>query len=160
MKRSLVLMSLAFSLLFILAGCATKNARVKLIPPQLEIRQLGGQAMAARHADGGLPVHYVVRVHNPSAETIELERINLSSVGYGAYELDSTSRPFKQSIAPGTTEQVEIWTSAVGSGTVIGVNGPVTLRITAFFDSAVGSFKETYTQQVNTDLAPLPKPQQ
>ena len=58
--------------------------------------------------------------------------------------------PFKTVVQPGQTETVQFWAAAnVGSTSLVGANGPVTLRVTAQFDSPMGQFQEIVVQQVN-----------
>ena len=72
-------------------------------------------------------------------------------MGYGAYDVPSTSRPFKAVIQSDQTQVVDFWVPAnIKNTSLIGANGPVTLRITASFDSPDGQFQQTVVQQVNS----------
>ena len=74
----------------------------------------------------------------------------MQSIGAGAYTLPNTSRPFSAEVAPNGAKAVDFWTSAiVESDTVYGSNGPVSIRLTAFFDSPKGSFTKTVVEQVH-----------
>lgn len=142
-----------------LAGCSTiDNAEVDLIPPELAMRQLGGPGLAGSQVTGPISVNFRVAVFNPSSETISLKRLNFSTVGQGAYEIVNASRPFEKTIGPDQTIEVETWLPANSEGSIIGNNGPVTMRVTAYFGSEVGQFRKVYTINVNTDLSPLGKP--
>ena len=143
--------------LLTLAGCASSqsasglgSASANIIEPELEIRQLSHVPIAARHATGATPVKYEFRVANRSAEWIKLVRVDVQSVGLGAYRVDSTSRPVGKRIEPDEFQTFEFWIPAVVEmETVVGANGPVTLRAVAHFDSAVGQFEKVYVRQVN-----------
>jgi hypothetical protein len=68
----------------------------------------------------------------------------------GAYAVESTGRPFDTKILPEEFQVVEMWVPAnISSATIMGANGPVTLRATLQFDSPVGQFQEIVVQQVN-----------
>ena len=126
------------------------NAKVDVIKPQIEIAQISSIPHAARHVTGGIPVHYSMRVANRSAEQITLKSVSLQSVGMGAYDIATTSRPFSTLIAPDQFETVKFWVPAnISSTTIVGANGPVTLRATLYFDSPVGQVQEVVIQQVN-----------
>lgn len=151
---------LALGVLF-LSACAsgiTSNPPVGVIPPELEIRQLGGSGMAATQVSGPTPVNFRIQVFNPSSEDLELQRLEFQTVGSGAFTIGNASRPFDKPIPSNKTIEVDTWVGAYANDTIIGVNGPATLRVTAYFKSPFGTFKQTYTKEVNRDLSPLPKP--
>lgn len=129
------------------SGKGRANAEVAL--PGLEIRQISAVPSAASHVEGGLPVQYAFLVQNRAGQPITLKRVNLVSMGYGAYDVQA-SMPFKTVVQPGQTEMVQFWAAAnVGNTSLVGANGPVTLRVTAQFDSPMGQFQEVVVQQVN-----------
>lgn len=147
----------SFVVLIALAGCATSKstsglgrATANIIEPELEIRQLSHVPIAARHSTGGIPVKYEFRIANRSAEWIKVVRVDVQSIGLGAYRVDQTSRPVDRRIEPEEFQTFEFWIPAVvDTETVVGANGPVTLRAVAHFDSAVGQFEKVYVRQVN-----------
>jgi hypothetical protein len=151
MRRSLFAL-----VLVLLAGCAsTKSdsglgaAKVDIPEPVVQIRQISEVPVAARHVEGGIPVQYSLAVQNRASEPITLKQVGVVSMGYGAYDV-SGNRPFKTVIQPGQTEVVQFWIPAnVSNATLVGANGPVTLRVTANFDSPVGQFQNVTVQQVN-----------
>ena len=140
-----------------LAGCASSRSdsglghtKVDIIEPELTFTQTSLVPQVARDITGNIPVHYQVRVANKSGEPITLTRLDVQSVGVGAYALRPQSRPFKQTIAPDHFEIVEFWMPAIiEDATVYGANGPVTLRAIAHFDSPVGQFDHVTIQQVH-----------
>ncbi len=147
---------LAVALVF-LAGCASMqsdsglgSAKVAVPEPGLQIRQISSVPAAARHVEGGIPVEYSLTIQNRATHPITLKQVNVVSMGYGAYNLAQTSRPFTTVVQPGQTEVVEFWVPAyIENASLVGANGPVTLRVTARFDSPVGQFQNIVVQQVN-----------
>ena len=138
------------ALFLLTAACGTTSRSTpKLIPPEITIQQISTTAMAARHSTGPLPVNFRVAVSNHSGETLTLTRVRVESVGEGAYTLTSTSQAFAREIAPDATESVEFWAPAVAQMTILGSNGPVTIRGIAYFNSPVGAFQQQFLQQVN-----------
>lgn len=154
-------------LVLVVVSCATMKsdsglgqAKVQIVKPEIEIRQLSVVPIAARHSQGPLPVKYELRVANRSDETITLKRISVQSMGVGAYTVNPQSHPFDKKIVPGGYEVVQFWIpTVVDDETIIGANGPVTLRGVVHFDSTVGQFDEVFVQQVNPLSGREPKAQ-
>ena len=128
----------------------TKSANAPSVEPEVQIMQIGGVPPAARHVRGGVSVQYAVEVGNPSTEAITLKRVSVQSVSDGAYEVRH-SQPFDKLIPASERHVVEFFAPAYASGnSVMGANGPVTLRVTAEFRSSRGSFQHIITQVVNS----------
>ena len=126
------------------------NTQVKVVKPTVELVQLSSIPFAARHVLGGVPVQYAMRVGNRSRGPITLKQVTVVSMGMGAYDVEQTSRPFSTMIAPDDDQVVEFWVPAnITLSTVMGANGPVTLRATLHFDSPEGQFQEIVIRQVN-----------
>ena len=141
----------------LLAGCASMQsdsgkgaAQVDIAKPEIQIQQLSTVPVAARHIEGGLPVQYTLKILNHIGEPITLKQVNVVSMGYGAYDVPSTSRPFHAIFQPEQVSAVDFWVPAnISNASLVGANGPVTLRVTAYFDSPVGQFQQIVVQQVN-----------
>lgn len=156
--------SIGLAAWILFAGACTAfksdNAQVELIPPVLRVQQIKTVGNAARNISGPVTVNYYIDIENQSGETIHLYQIRLETVGEGAYALGSTQKPFDLAIPPGASERVEFWGSARMSDTILGANGPVTIRATASFKSPMGSFQKIYIQQLNDGLGDQPNPVQ
>jgi hypothetical protein len=145
--------------LLIAAGCSSGSAvnkpvaKKKIARPDILLVQTSGVPIAARHSDGMLSVHYAMRVENLADETIKLRQVTVQSITEGAYSVEPSSRPFDLAIEPKQKGQVEFWAVARPSYTLIGVNGPVTIRVTCQFDSAAGKFQHIVMQHVNSRAA-------
>ena len=133
-------------------ACASTRATAPITKPEMRIVQTSTIPAAARHVTGNIPVSYAMRIANRADETITLKRVTLQSVGAGAYTI-STSLPFDVTIAPAQFQTIEFSAGAVASTSVVGVNGPVSLRVIAHFNSPVGEFDEIVVQQVNDQRA-------
>jgi hypothetical protein len=143
---------LAVSLL-LFAACSSsssKSAKAPVTSPEIRIVQTRGIPPAARHIAGSIPVRYAVRVTNRATEPITIRNIAAQSIAEGAYELRPTTLPFNEQIAPGAHGDVEFWADAVVTNpSMLGANGPVTLRLIVHFDSPKGGFDEVVVRQVN-----------
>lgn len=151
--------SLSALLLVLLAGaCASMRsdsgkgaAEVALTSPEIQIEQLSSVGAAARHITGGLPIHYRIRVANRAGVPIKLTRATVQTIGEGAYSVSPTSSPFDASIEPEQFKEVDMWVASyIANPTLVGANGPVTLRATLFFDSPSGQFQEIVMEQLGT----------
>ena len=146
--------------LFIVAGCSSGSgasvasaSRAKIAEPEILLVQTSGVPIAARHSDGMLSIHYALRVENRADETIKLRRVTVQSISDGAYYVSPTSRPFDVAIEPKQKEEVEFWVAARPAGSIVGANGPVTLRVTCQFDSPEGKFQHIVMRLVNERTA-------
>jgi hypothetical protein len=137
-----------FSIL-LFGSCAshTKNG-VDIAQPQVEIQQLSSVPLVAEQVTGGMPVQYRMSVTNTAQVPITLKRVDVRSMGNGAYIVQPTSRPFNLVVAPGATETVEFWVPANAVPSVAGANGAVALQLRTQFDTASGSFQNVSVSQV------------
>jgi hypothetical protein len=144
------------ALLLLLAACSAQQLGRKspVTEPEIVIEQLSAVASAARNVSGPIPLHYRVRVRNVANETVTLKRIDIVSVGYGAYSVGPYSRGFDVAIKPGGESAVELWApGTIVNPSVAGANGPVTLRAVMRFDSPAGQLQTVVTQQVRSATA-------
>lgn len=137
-----------------IAGCAANQlaSKAPIAEPDVTIDQLSSVAPAARNMTGGITVDYQVTVHNNANIPITIKRVDVNSIGAGAYDLDPTSKPFDLTIAAGGTSSVEFWAAGVASQTILGANGPVTVRVVVLFDSPAGQFQTVATEQVHSRI--------
>lgn len=137
--------------IFTLTGCGSSQPVTSDgSRADIQIVQTSGIPSAARHVQGPLQVEYAIRVTNRTSEQITLERINIQSQLEGAYHI-AQSLPFNITIPAGGAEEVTFKGAARTGQSLVGANGPVTLRVTAEFGSPTGGFREIATRVVNPD---------
>lgn len=145
----------------LLAACASSSDNSdpsvpKVEPdakPSIRIVQTSRTPLAAEHAEGGVPIHYAMRVDNNGKEAITLTNITMQTLGDGGYTLYPSSHPFKTVIEPGANQTVEFWMPAyVEITTVQGSNSPVTVRAQVRFRNSKGQFEEVLVDQVGANL--------
>ena len=141
-----------FALLIVALGaCSTaRNAPAGVGRPDVRITQISAMPPAARHTSGGMPVRFNVRVRNNGTTPLMLERVVISSVGAGAYEVGHTAE-VDVTIEPQQTGAAEFWAPTQISESVVGANGPVTLRVVATFKTPEGSFEDVTVQNVSAN---------
>jgi hypothetical protein len=140
-------------------GCQSSSGTglVDMPEPAVLIAQTSKVASAARHETGASPVQLLVQITNNASRPITLKRVQAQSVGSGAYTItegmsDISAHPFDVLIPPTATRTVSFWVAATANDTIVGANGPVTLRLTASFDSPAGKFRSITVQQVHDSL--------
>ena len=132
------------------AACASSASKPSRPEPEVLLTQTSNIGDAARNVTGALPVRYRLAIHNTTPGRLVLKRADLQSIGMGAYNLPSLSRGFDVSIDVGETKAFDLWGSAViDDPTIMGANGPVTIRAILHFDSADGQFQAVSVQQVH-----------
>ncbi len=136
--------------LLLAAACTSSRATAPVTSPEIRIAQTTGVPAAARHIAGPITVRYGVRIANRATEPITLKQISVQSVSSGAYDVRPQSKPFNEVIAPNTSKTVEMWVNGnIADPTILGANGPVSLRLLVHFDSPKGEFDEVVVQPVN-----------
>jgi hypothetical protein len=137
----------------LLIGCASAAPHGQTAPltePEIHISQLSNVSDVARHIVGNISVQYRVEVANRANQPITLKRIDLVSLGAGAYTLRPTSYPFEAQLKPGQATALQFWVPAfIDDPTIIGANGPVTLRVTVQYNTPTGGSQATVVQQVH-----------
>ena len=148
--------AIAASVVVLLVACSSTSSQpdasasnVNITMPEILLVQSSGVPVAARHTDGPLSIQYALRVENRADQPIKLQRVTVQSIAEGAYFVPPTSRPFDVAIEPAQMEDVQFWVSARPGGTLVGANGPVTLRVTCQFDSPAGKFQHIVMRTVN-----------
>jgi hypothetical protein len=73
--------------------------------------------------------------------------------------VNNVARPFDVELEPNAEKEVQVWAPTVVENTIAGAQGPVTLRVTAYFDSPVGQFRQIYTRTINDPMRSGPATQ-
>ncbi len=153
--RSRSFATLRMTVFLLLVGCSSAAPGVKKAPlnePVIRITQLSNVSAAARHVTGGISVQYRVDVENTAPEAVRLKRIDVQSIGFGAYTLPPLSFPFDVNISPRETRAVDFWGPAVvETTTIVGANGPVTLRVVVYYQTPAGMRQSIVVQQVHAN---------
>lgn len=145
MKTTLAVLSI-----LLIAGCASQSNNLKsdVAQPHVTIEQLSSVPITAEHVTGGVPVQYRMSVTNEAQIPITLKRVEVRSIGDGAYVVQPNSKPVSLAIGPGETQAVEFWVPAQAVYSVAGANGAVALQLRTQYDSSAGSFQNVTVSQV------------
>ncbi|MFL6244637.1 MAG: hypothetical protein ACJ74H_01330 [Thermoanaerobaculia bacterium] len=140
----------ALAVLVVIGCSSTSNSASNATSPEILLVQTSNVPAAARYTDSPLQIHYAMRVENRALEPITLKQVTVQSVSEGAYFVAPTSKPYDLQINAKERQEVEFWVSATPGRSVVGANGPVTLRVTCRFQNATGAtFQEIVMQRVN-----------
>ncbi len=145
MKTTVAIVSM-----LLVGACASQNnnTKVDIAQPEVAIEQLSSVPLAAEQVTGGMPVQYRMTVTNPAQIPITLKRVDIRSMGSGAYNVQPTSKPYDLVIAPGATEAFDLWIPAFATTSVAGANGAVALQLRTQFATASGAFQNVTVSQV------------
>lgn len=138
-------MRLSFALLFVaLAACSSGGLQTPAVTVHVE--QISQSEL---HFGGPVNVQFDVLVTNVSNAPLTLRRIELRTVGSGAYTLRNDSTPLNLTIAPGQTASRTITAAGWARGGNLSSEEPVTLRAIAYFDGPTGSFVRMVSQNIS-----------
>jgi hypothetical protein len=135
-------MKRAFSLLAVtlfLAACGSSGTTGSSDSPPVEVRLAQtGSTDNVFYVRGPIALQYVLEVTNPTNDAYTLSRLELQSIGEGAYYLRTGSVPMNERIAANGTTAIKVAAWGTSRGGRLTASEPVTMRITAQFDDGRG----------------------
>lgn len=139
----------------ILLSCASTNSSApgddvtsdaKIPPPDMTLVQLVGPD-ELNWPVGEIELQYGIRIENNADEEITLRHVQLDPLDTeGAYRVYRRRYTLKQAIPPHGAEEVTFWAKGYSDGRRYGLSArsPISVRATAFFDSASGPFRKVW----------------
>ncbi len=137
----------AFAAIVLLAGCAS-NMSSSGPPVTVQIAQINASSNVF-YFPGPVPLEFAVTINNPADVPLTLTRLDLQTIGPGAYFLRTAPTPMNLRIAPhaAATYTISIWGRSRGG--YIASTEPVTLRGIAYFDgTGMKPFVRLFTENV------------
>jgi hypothetical protein len=141
--------SLALAVIALLAGCASSSPSSDAPPLDLKLVQVGTPAADMYYFSGPINVQYDLVAHNPANAEYTLKRLDIQSVGPGAYSIRTGSSPITYRIPPNTTTTIHLSTWARAAGGFLRAEEPVTVRAIAQFDGPKGTFQKVWTETLS-----------
>ncbi|HJT16200.1 MAG TPA: hypothetical protein VJ853_02375 [Thermoanaerobaculia bacterium] len=138
----------ALAITILLAGCAS-TPRSGGPPVTVAIQQVNAVNNVFYYR-GPVNVQFRVGVTNPTNEPLTLTRLDLQTIGPGAYSVRANGTPMNLRVAPNSTTvyTVSVWGYARGG--YLASTEPVTLRGTAYFQGASsGSFIKMFNENIS-----------
>jgi hypothetical protein len=136
-------------LTLILGACASSTDSTG---PNLNIHLEQATALADMfYFRGPINLQYRLTISNPTSTPVTLRRLDLRSLGPGAYSIRTGSTPITQRIAPNGTSSIALSAWGYASGGYLRSEEPVTIRGVAYFETADGhsfvrQFMETFRE--------------
>ena len=135
MKRACSL----FAVTLLLAACGSTGTTGTEGSPKVEVHLAQtGSTDNVFYLSGPIALQYVLEVTNPTNDTFTLTRLELQSVGEGAYYLRTGSVPMNERIQANGTTAIRVAAWGTSRGGRLTSTEPVTMRITAQFDDGRG----------------------
>jgi hypothetical protein len=97
-------------------------------------------------------VRYVFEIKNTGQSPATVKRINMASAA-GSYQLESWSRTYKKTIAPGATEKLSFLARAIEVDPNIGTRAPMAVRAQIEYENAEGVQKASFVRNVGGTVA-------
>lgn len=138
--------------LIVAAACSSGGGGISAnIPkPKVQIIARTNLSETAPTVPSGINATYEIAVTNNAEIPITLKRVDLDSMAGGGFSLQSRSRQYDMTIAPGETRSVDFTTAAyISDPNSFDARQPVAVRATAYFDSAEGKLSTIVQQRVS-----------
>src|SRR5438132_647738 len=125
----------AVAVLFVgLLGFASSSSGAEAPKLDIQLKQasMPGDVFYFR---GPVNLQYQLAIANPSNEPVTLRRIDLSTIGPGAYSLRTGATPITRAIPPNGAVTINLSAWGHASGGFLRSEEPVTIHGIAYFDS-------------------------
>ena len=140
------------ALALLLVSCSSSGPAARQAPnePEINLTQISNVAEAARNITGGISVEFRVSVTNQGRDPITVTRVGVQSMGAGAYTLPPASTPYNETVHAGETRNLDLWAPAtIYDPTILGANGPVTIRAIVYYTTPSGPTQSIVVRQVH-----------
>jgi len=126
----------SLALLAFLSACASGNQNSgPAVDLEIAPMNLSSSLLYFR---GIVPLEFAVRVTNPTDQPVQMQSLDLATVGPGAFRVRSGIVPVNRTIPPGGTTDLTVQTWGYASGGFMRAEEPVTLRANGTFRGAGG----------------------
>ena len=135
----------------LMTACASsRNSNPGPSDVQVSLSQAEVTSTGGLYPAGLINVQYQITVVNPTNNTLTLKRLDLQSIGLGAYSIHTGPTPMHETVVANgiSTIGLSAWANARGGFLI--KNEPVTLRGTATFDDGHGhTFTSLFTDTLS-----------
>jgi len=141
----------AFAVSLLLAACGSSGNSNSGGPSGLDVHLAqAGTSSDVFYLRGPIALQYVLEVVNPSSDRLKLRRLDLTTIGDGAYYLRTGAVPMNENISPNGTTALNFSAWGTARGGRLTANEPVTLRIIARFEDSSGkAFQRITTENIS-----------
>jgi hypothetical protein len=136
----------AVLILLLFAGCAT-GAQDDPNAPNVAFHLEQYESAPNAYLYGGLAnVRYSLSVANRTKDPVTVSRIEIRTIGSGAYTIRPTSTPVNIDLAPGQEKTIPLSLWAQARGGTLSAQEPVTIRAAAYMTGPTGPFVRLFTE--------------
>ncbi len=98
---------------------------------------------------GPVNLQYRLTINNPTNQPLTLSRLDLETIGPGAYSLRTSATPMNLKVGPNGTSSylISVWGRTRGG--YLAASEPVTIHGTAYFRGSSGSFIRLFNQNIS-----------
>ncbi|MGH9141636.1 MAG: hypothetical protein ACRD3J_03460 [Thermoanaerobaculia bacterium] len=137
-------------ILLLLAGCAsgsqddeTSGILLHLTPDEAY--------SAAYNYTGSVNIRFVLSAANTTKDAVKLTRVEIRTIGSGAYSIRPTTTQINIDLAPGERKAVALAVWGYARGGTLAATEPVTLRGTAYLTGPKGAFLRLFTEYITPE---------
>lgn len=135
-------------ILLLLAGCAS-GAQDDENAPNIILHLTPDEAYTAAYTySGSVNIRYVLSVANTTKDAVKFSRIEIRTIGTGAYMIRPTTTQINIDLAPGERKAVALAVWGYARGGTLASTEPVTLRGTAYLTGPKGAFLRLITEYI------------
>jgi len=139
----------ALAVSLFLFACASSNQSSNGPGVTVQLAQVS-QPNDVFYFRGPVNIQYQVSINNPTNEELTLTRLDLQTIGPGAYSLRANGTPMNLKVAPNSTSSYLISVWGYSAGGYLRSSEPVTIRGTSYFKGAKsGSFLKLFNQNIS-----------
>lgn len=137
----------ALAITVFLVSCASSN---QSSGPSVTVQL----AQVAQSSDvfyfrGPVSIQYQLSINNPTNQELTLTRLDLQTIGPGAYSLRANGTPMNLKVAPNSTTSYLISVWGYSAGGYLRSSEPVSIRGTAYFKGPSGSFIKLFNENIS-----------
>ena len=137
--------------MLLLAGCASGSQDDENAPNIiLHLTQDEAYSNAFTYA-GSVNIRFVLSAANTTKDAVKLTRIEIRTIGTGAYTIRPTTTQINIDLAPGEQKSVALAVWGYARGGTLSSTEPVILRGTAYLTGPSGAFMRLINEYITPD---------
>jgi hypothetical protein len=138
-------MKQALLILLLLAGCAS-GTQDDPNAPKVALHLEQYESANTFTYNGPVNVRYALTVTNSTKDKVKLNRIEIRTIGSGAYTIPSTSTMINTEVGPGESKTMTIALWGYAQGGRMRSQEPVTVRAIGYFTGPTGAFIRLFSE--------------
>ena len=133
--------------MILLAGCASSQDDPNAPSVTIHLTPYDSSSNAYTY-NGPVAVKFELSIANTTKDPVTLNRIEIRTIGSGAYTIQPISTPINVVVAPGQGKAMPISVWGYARGGRLSSEEPVTVRGTAYLTGPQGAFVKLFTEYI------------